>query len=1471
METPKNEVTLGSRLATRYVPNQILSSTLSWGPLIGVEEVLRLEKRFAARSITQDGDPAITKEWLIHFIMEVLEEKARFTTNGVELEEVVSSELPLLDEDKMSVYREEVLRWVGSFSIQLSVHDPLWEACETSNAGLARLERSTCNTTQASSLHTVSSFSTARQGKSTTTTFTTASVPNSSSGTDSKPRKGRLERSRSVARMLLNYNLPSMSVASQRKEPVQHEIVRWSDLTTNFVKDYERFHQLDENELTFTRVRAGPASGHSSPLRSSQGKNGAEAHWSRVAGGRRDSEPDALSGKEFHVQSADQVLVAPQTGCIITASKDGVVKLWDGETGGFMRNLYNAGTAWVIGMFLLPDEDHILIATTNSQLTVLDFPEGNVLQKYLGCTSLQSALYEVVQLSATKVQRYGMRPGECGMYRVALRKDESAEKYHRRRRETQNYAFAKTLPAKPVVGFDAPTASWYDTFSGIFFFGTADGVVGAFDIAADVRPSSLMAGANSKPVHLLFMAEVHAAAVVGMFYTSYVTSLFTAGADGRIYRTPLGSTGRPLGEPRLILQQARAIRAMQWWPPSKFYVTIHVDRRVALWVIGRYGDPLFEFPSESQGIVSAALHPRRQRLALLLSDKTIKVYETHGNKSLATIAQPAQESNFTATDASRQMMERSAIDEDGVLAWHPLHSSLICCLRAAVIYEPSRSQLQAAEPSAGSGRPLSGDERDASCRSYFQEVKRTGAEKSRMRGSVGFVEPRRVDTHRGGVVAMAVQRQSWQIHTFDEGCWRTWDLATGELRRSVDVPRVARMEHMPVKRATVASSSWTTALQTRLATGGQDGSVLTWDPSTAAPLAAEMLVQDISEQLDSDVTVMSHRNKLIAWSARVCRVTSYNSGLFLPSGLEESKSVVLRVPSLSSVTACCVVRDAYLCLGTGDARIFFFSIRGGAPTHDCVLRDKTEEERGAVVQLIFLNEQNQNLILVILDVGILFVYSYVNQAVVYRLRLVRRFECRIHKALYIPEDGSVVCGDSLGRVRVLDVRGCTSPSAEFRQVIIPRATFQGATDEVNALDYCHLAGRRYLLVGSLDHMVRLFDVDDANWLQAPYSSTSPLRSTQATVRFVGVFGHDSWRLADPTTFSEFPPVAPPVLAANTAEEEVLLESILHADVRSGGVKSVMDSLLDDDTAVSRGRSRRGTRAGTPFSGPASPKAPLARPFFLTDVANPQEEIRMRSFSNISMESARQPQPTQRLQEQQGTPLLSSLPEGGGLLLSRTTEHSLPQQQQQPPPPPCVGRRSQLRAGACEAPPTPTPSPSPGQAPLATEQQSPGRQGESPREDTSLCPVSSTGFDPMQRKKRALLGMTRRLEAVLPKGFANGELARKANELLMGDTRLGFRQTKSGRSRPESGELQLALETRRRLAERMEEYKKTQAKRRSEKRNSLPLVAARHKLTPVVFPQPSVLPSEAKASFVWMLNAPSVEVPQRPVTHARNAM
>ncbi|KEG07838.1 hypothetical protein DQ04_08681000 [Trypanosoma grayi] len=1423
MEKAKNEVTLGARLATRYAPKQILSSGLSWGPLIGVDEVRRLSYRFAERSITHDGDPALTKEWLVHFIMEIIAEKASVPPSDIDLEDVMNFDTPLVGEEQLHVYRTEVAQWLSSFAVQLSLHDPLWDVCEASNDELVRGECVASNSC-CSALYF-----------------------------GAKVRKVRGGRSRSLKRGL-DITASSSSLGSHRKEPVQHEMVRWSDLTTNLVRDYEHFHRFDEKELTFTQVRTALTSGRSSPTRSSRGKDGAEGAWAKVAQHTRDAELDALMGNEMHVHSADSIVVSPATGLIITSSKDGIVKLWDSTTGAFRHNLYNAGSAWVIGMFLLPDDDYILIATTNNQLTVLNFPEGNVMQKYLGCNSTVTALLGVSQLSALNVQRYGMRPGECGTYRVALHEGEQPEQYHHRRREAQNDVSSKNVPAKPVVGFLSPTTCWFESFSGIFFFGTADGQIGAFDIAADVRPNALLAGANTKPVRLLFLLQVHVGAVVGIFYTSYATSVFSAGTDGSIYRTALGPASEPVSEPRLVGHPSKPIRMMQWAPPSKYFITIHVDRRVVLWVIGRYTDPLHYFPPETQEVVSAALHPRRQRLVLLLSDKTLKVYETHGNKSLTTIPQPAPEPNFTATDVSRQMMERSAHDEDGVVAWHPYNSNLICCLRAAVIYEPARSHL------AGEGDvelPLPAPERQRTASDSFDtlEDKQTQS----LVSSAGHAALRRLHSHRSGIVAVAVQKHAWDLHTFDEESWCAWSLETGTLKLCVEVPRAARMEHLPLKRATVASCSWTTCAQTRLITGGQDGSLVIWDPATGAPLGAEALAHDTPEQLDSDVTVMSHRNVVIAWSARMCRIMFVNSGCILPNGIEESKSVVLRVPSLASVTACCVVRDAYLCVGTGDARIYFYSIQGGAPTHECVLRDKNEEERGAVVHLIFLNEQNQNILLIILDTGILFVYSYVTQTVLHRVRLVRRFECRIRRVLYVPEDGVVVYGDSVGRVRALDVCGCTSASADFRQTLITRLVFQGATDEITALDFFTAEGRRYLIVGSLDTSVRLFRIDESIGAQSALSLTSPQRGAPVGVVFVGVFGQDVWDLRDVATYSRNPPVAPRVLAAATAEEEALLESIVNTDTRVESVKSALESLTDEDVAAGRVRARKNTKAVTPSSNPTTPQPPVQRPFFLTDIHHVQDEVGpCYSLSCVSSTESVKPQQQQQQQMLQASPLPSSpIDTGNG---SGGLQHvSLPSGHSSPSG--AMGRRAQGRTKVCTLPHDT--SPLSHTLEMVAGLTRSDRRSNSPLERSSPLQTSLTESIGTQRTKAMLAAMTRRLEAVQPKGHAKGEFTKKAIEVLLNDTDTLWRRNKSPHRRPGSEELRLALETRRKLAERMEEYKKQQAARRIEKRNSLPLVSARQHLTPVVIPQPSIIPSDARAGYNWMHATPTNGVARKP--------
>lgn len=1424
MERSKTELTLGARLATRYMPNQVLSSALSWGSLIGVEEVWKLEKCFMERNIMRGEEgPALTKAWFVHYIMEILENRVKTFSSTVTLEEMMHSDVHLLDDDMMPVYKEEVERWADSFAIRLGAHDPLKELCDTSNEGLARLEN--------------------------TFGISDSCVVDDVDG-DEKKRKRGADKVPKLTRSCTNSFAPFSLGSTQRKRPLGHEIVRWSDLLTNLVRDYEHFHRLDDDRLSFARVRRAPTSRHGSPFSSSIGKDPAEKGWSRVTSHTHEIDSDATSGSEMHVQSADHILVSSLTGYIITSARDGIVKLWDCDTGVFKRNLYNAGTSWVIGMFLQPDEDYILIVTTNSQLTILDFPEGNILQKYLGCNSLRSALYDVVQLSATNVQRYGMRPGECGTYRVELRKGETAEEYHHRRREAQNAVLSKILPAKPVIGFTTPTSCWFDTYTGIFFFGSVNGSVGAFDISADVRPSALLAGANCKPVWPLFMIDVHAGPVVGIFYTSYATSLFTAGADGSLYRTPLGPAGKPTGETRPVGRELKPIRMMQWWPPSKYYVTIHVDRRVALWVIGRNSDPLHHFAPETQEVVSAALHPRQQRLALLLADKTIKVYETHSSRSLATIAQPVPDTNFSATDPLRQMMERSATDEDGVVAWHPYRFCLICCLRAAVIYAPTKnplsdlkeeSMLLTSEGGVGVSNSEAVDG-DAAAAKVLSSRK----------PSSNVLDSRRFDTHNGGVVAMVVHRQSCDLHTFDENSWRVWELQTGAMKLHIDVSRAARKENISLRKVTVASCSWTTSAQTRLVTGGQDFSLLTWDPATAAPLVAEMLVQDITDRLDSDVFVISHRNRLIAWSARVCRIITFSSGVILPSGVEESESVVLRVPSLTSLTACCVLRDTYLCFGTGDATIFFYSFRGGAPIYEHALREKTEGEKGSVVQLIFLNEQNQNILLVFLDLGILYVYSYINQTVVHRVRLIRRFESRLRKVLYISEDGIVLIGDSTGRVSLLDVRGCSSVSVDFRNAFVMRSVFQGASDEITSLESLRIAGRRYVVVGSLDRHTRLFQLDDTSCSQTATSTPIVLRHTP-TVTFVGAFGRDSWKLSDPSTFSDKVPAAQRLGAGSTANEEVLLESIINPDLSPESGRSITELLLEEDGA--RGKSRWNARAASPLLGSQSPRRVSGRPFFMTDVFSLQEENSLPSITPTLGESSR-PLP----QQLQGPPMPPLSLDAATVAGPRAGEHSTPSVV-------VPGRRAQTRPSVREV----FSGPSSG---LPSAEQTMGLQGTeqattSPRGSLSTC--QGTHSESSKMPTRMLWTMAQRLEAVMPKGCANGELTKWSNELLLNDEEWSLRQNRSLKIRLESEELRLALETRRRLADRMEEYKRRQALRRAEKKDFMPLVSAQHYLAPVVIPQPSIFKDDPRINHMLMFNTPATQVPQEPSMHLGDQM
>nr|CCC50034.1 conserved hypothetical protein [Trypanosoma vivax Y486] len=1074
----------------------------------------------------------------------------------------------------------------------------------------------------------------------------------------------------------------------------------------------------------------------------------------------------------------------------------------------------------------------MLIATTNNQLTLLEFPRGNIVQKYVGCDAVETTSCEVDQLSALDVQRYGMRPGECGAYRVQLQKNESAEAYHKRRREAQKDVLPKKIVAKFIIGFLGPITSWYEQQTGTFYFGTTDGKVGAFDIGTDIKSSTVLCSSNDRPIRLQFLVSVHAGVVMGMFYSSYAASLFTAGMDGRIYRISIAYSGEPVGDPRPIGHQMRAIRCMKWVPPSKHFITIHVNRRVVVWVIGRNSEPLWCFPPEAQEVLSASLHPRQHRLAVLLSDKTIKVYETHGKKSIATIQQTSTDTTRGVADPMRETAPLSEGD-DGVVMWHPYSTSLICALRTVVIYTPSRARDASScdeLPPQSTATPETGLTENKTSDGAADAVS-GGYDTRETLASLG---PRRADTHQSGIVATLVHKHSWLLHTFSENAWRVWDLETGALRQHVDVPSTVRMGNLSLQTASVASCSWSTTTQTRLVTGGQDCSVITWDPETHAPLEHECLVRDTSDQLDFDVSVISHQNYLIAWTARTCRVTRYSSGILLPNGVESSDSTVIRVPSLSSVTACCVARDVYLCIGTGDSVLYFYSIRGGSPLHESLLVGPHGDEKGAIIQLIYLNEQEQSLLLAVLDNGLLFTYAVVDRSVLGCARLFHRFECRIRKALYVPDVALLLCGDSKGRLTAYTLLGHNPVQIDVRHPPPQCFSILAASSEITSLDAFTRTYGKYVIVGSLDRQVRLFRLEDItcggshSTVSPPFSAlTTPRATIGDTVTFVGRFGRDIWRLDDPSTYNNDKAILAETKDVNSSAVEALLEGIIRPHAGATGARLDASLCTEEESGGSFAKFRKGRRVSTPSICPVPAQAAQqSSSFFLTEPSMMQMDGNQNVNMSMSCGSTKYPHDVPMPQH---SPLQQPTTE-----TSETNRASLSQQSERAwTVTSSRQRRSSTKVFTVS--PTSQISGSSNQATAGTFMQNPEEVSDSvPRRE------SASGEGYRLRARSFLVSMTTRLEKVRPEGYRKGAFEMRLSEVSSSI------EVPDG-DHHSSDAMRLVLETRARLAERMEEYRRRQEALNKKRKTSGMQILARAILPPVVIPQPNVRSVDAHPS------------------------
>ncbi|CAD2219837.1 hypothetical protein AGDE_14388 [Angomonas deanei] len=234
----------------------------------------------------------------------------------------------------------------------------------------------------------------------------------------------------------------------KRRAPNEHEYICWSDFTINLIMDDTAAENKTYEDTTYVRVHTvtleegaaeTPVDIVDDDGDLSDSEDGRDDHLHPTStltlGGQRSrtnvnknknrggpdissqqTELEAFSKelKQLHNMSSDHVVVSPNGQRIYTSSKDSIVKVWEARRGQFIMNLLNVGKAWVMEMFLLHDGQYLMVVTTNAEITVVEVTSGSIVKKMRGCSSLETALSNVVQHSTEHIQRHGMKPGEMG-------------------------------------------------------------------------------------------------------------------------------------------------------------------------------------------------------------------------------------------------------------------------------------------------------------------------------------------------------------------------------------------------------------------------------------------------------------------------------------------------------------------------------------------------------------------------------------------------------------------------------------------------------------------------------------------------------------------------------------------------------------------------------------------------------------------------------------------------------------------------------------------------------------------------------------------------------------------------------------------------------------------------------------------------------------------------------------------------
>ncbi|AYU79237.1 hypothetical protein LdCL_240020500 [Leishmania donovani] len=292
-------------------------------------------------------------------------------------------------------------------------------------------------------------------------------------------------------------------------------------------------------------------------------------------------------------------------------------------------------------------------------------------------------------------------------------------------------------------------------------------------------------------------------------------------------------------------------------------------------------------------------------------------------------------------------------------------------------------------------------------------------------------------THSSAVIGLLLDPGRGELHSFSTDTWCVWYYETGKrLRAPLHVPRAAEKElAVRSRRALLTCCSWSTEGRTRVLVGTRDSRVLTLDARLVSVMSTtDPFTQSVrgptsgasSPMLlaDKDVgAISSTGSRTLLCSGHVCEVRRYEvTGAPKPSGEENFISMRVELPSASTavapspthgggtvataapaaaavkdmkcttsatrggcsdttITACCVVRGSHLCLGTGDTQLFFYRmVDRSSPVHVEVLCDAHGvPDVGRVVSLNYLNDLAHDILLVVVDTGILFLYSYTLQ------------------------------------------------------------------------------------------------------------------------------------------------------------------------------------------------------------------------------------------------------------------------------------------------------------------------------------------------------------------------------------------------------------------------------------------------------------------------------------------------------------